>query len=60
VAGPESRLKSPISVITERVILDGRTASVTEDVSVGVSDAQLRVVRPHAVRVTVQISRGNH
>lgn len=60
VAGPESRLKNPISVNTERVILDGRTASVTEDVSVGVSDAQLRVVRPHAVRVTVQISRGNH
>jgi len=60
VAGPESRLKNPISVITERVTLDGRTASVTEDVSVGVADAQLRVVRPHVVRVTVLITRGSH
>jgi YbbR domain-containing protein len=55
VAGPESRLRSPISVVTERVLIDGRSSSVIQDVGVGVTDAQLRVVRPHTVRVTIQI-----
>jgi len=36
-------------------VLDGRMADVVQDVGVGVNDAQLRVVRPHSVRVTVQI-----
>lgn len=56
VTGPESRLRGPISVITERVTLDGRTATVVQDVGVGVADAQLRVLRPHNVRVTVPIT----
>lgn len=56
IAGPESRLTRPVSVITERVLLDGRTATVVEDVSVGVVDAELRVLRPHTVRVTVPIT----
>ena len=55
IAGPESRMRDPISVITERILLDGQTGDVVQDVGVGVTDAQLRVVRPHSVRVTVQI-----
>jgi YbbR domain-containing protein len=60
VTGPESRLKNPISVITERVTLDGRTGTVVQDVNVGVVDAQLRVLRPHTVRVTVPITLRKH
>jgi len=59
VAGPESRLKQPISVITERVSLDGRTSTVVQDVGVGVVDAQLRVLNPRSVRVTVPITAKN-
>jgi len=57
VAGPESLLKDPITVITERVLLDGRTATVIADVGVGVADAQLRVREPRTVRVTVKIEK---
>lgn len=55
VAGPESHLRVPIVVITERVMLDGRNARVVQDVGVGVTDSQLRVQGTHTVRVTVQI-----
>ncbi|MEO8482804.1 MAG: CdaR family protein [Acidobacteriota bacterium] len=56
VAGPESRLNAQVSVITERVTLDGRTGTVVQDVGVGVADAELRVLHPHNVRVTVPIA----
>jgi YbbR domain-containing protein len=55
IAGPESRLKNRISVITERVLIEGRTSTLVQDVGVGVADAQLRVLRPHTVKVTVPI-----
>jgi len=55
IAGPESRLTGPIGVVTERVLLDGRTSRVVQDVAVGVNDPQLRVNSPRTVRVTVQI-----
>jgi YbbR domain-containing protein len=55
VAGPESRLKSRITVITERVLINGQSSPVVQDVGVGVLDSQLRVLRPHTVRVTVPI-----
>jgi YbbR domain-containing protein len=55
VVGPESRLKEPISVITERVLIDGSRRTVSQDVSVGVADAQLRLAEPRTVRVTVTI-----
>lgn len=56
VAGPESRLMGDLVVVTERVLLEGRTSRVVQDVGVGVTDAQLRVHAPHTVRVTVQIN----
>ncbi len=55
IAGPESRLTGTIGVVTERVLLHGRTSRVVQDVAVGVNDPQLRVSSPHTVRVTVQI-----
>jgi YbbR domain-containing protein len=57
VVGPESQLKNPISVITERVSIEGRNSTVVQDVSVGVADAQLRLRDPRTVRVTVAIGR---
>jgi YbbR domain-containing protein len=57
VAGPESLLKDPITVITERVLLDGKTATFAEDVRVGVADSQLRIREPRTVRVTVKIEK---
>lgn len=55
IAGPESRLTGTIGVVTERVMLSGRTSRLVEDVAVGVNDPQLRVSSPRTVRVTVQI-----
>ena len=57
VMGPESLLKDPITVITERVLLNGKSATVVQDVGVGVADAQLRVRQPRTVRVTVKIEK---
>lgn len=55
VTGPESRLTEPVVAITERVVLQGRSGRLVQDVGVGVSDSQLRIQGPHTVRVTVQI-----
>lgn len=55
VGGPESRIAQPIVVITERVLLEGRSSRVVQEVGVGVSDSQLRVLGPHAVRVTIDV-----
>jgi YbbR domain-containing protein len=55
VYGPESRLRYPVSVVTERISIEGRKSSVVEDRNVGVVDAQLRLRNPGTVRVTVRI-----
>jgi YbbR domain-containing protein len=55
VYGPESRLRYPVSVVTERVSIEGRRSTVEQDVNVGVVDAQLRLRNPGTVRVTVRI-----
>lgn len=57
VAGPQSLLTSAVSVVTERVSLEGRSSTLRQDVSVGVADAQLRVRQPRTVRVTVHIGK---
>jgi YbbR domain-containing protein len=57
VTGPESALHSAVTVITERVVLDGRTATFSQDVGVGVTDARLRVLKPRTVRITVPITK---
>jgi YbbR domain-containing protein len=55
VFGPESRLQYPVSVVTERVSIEGRRTTVVQEVNVGVVDAQLRLRNPGTVRVTVRI-----
>ncbi len=55
VFGPESRLQYPVSVVTERVSIEGRRTTVVQDVNVFVVDAQLRLRNPGTVRVTVRI-----
>lgn len=55
LAGPESRLVEKIDVVTERVVIEGRTGRFTQEVAVGVNNPQLRVHSPRTVRVTVQI-----
>ncbi len=55
VFGPESRLRYPVSVVTERVSIEGRRTTVVQEVDVGVVDAQLRLRNPGTVRVTVRI-----
>jgi YbbR domain-containing protein len=55
VIGPESRFGRPISVVTERIRLDGRRARVEADVSVVSVDSQIRLARPIRVRVSIEI-----
>lgn len=56
IAGPESRLVDRIDVVTERVVVEGRTGRFSQEVAVGVNNPQLRVHSPRTVRVTVQIN----
>jgi YbbR domain-containing protein len=55
VIGPLSRLKELGSATTERVVIDGATASVVQTVNVGVGDADLRLGDLRTVSVTVRI-----
>jgi YbbR domain-containing protein len=55
VEGPETRLESPVSVLTERVPIDGRSSTVAADVGVGVADGQLRLRAPRTAHVTIRI-----
>jgi YbbR domain-containing protein len=55
VVGPESRLKDHPSAITERVSIEGATATVAETVNMALSDPSLRLREPQSARVTVTI-----
>ena len=55
VVGPESRLRPTTAAVTERVSIQGLRESTTAAVSVGVTDAQLRLAQPRTARVTVRI-----
>jgi YbbR domain-containing protein len=58
VIGPESRLARPVSVVTDRIRLDGRRSRVEIDTNVVSVDSQVRLVEPRRVRVVVQIVPG--
>ncbi len=58
VIGPESRLARPVSVVTERIRLDGRRSRVEIDANVVSVDSQVRLVEPRRVRVVIQIVPG--
>jgi len=55
VLGPERRIKSTNAATTDRVSIEGASATVTGTVKVGVSDAALRLREPTTARVTVKI-----
>ena len=55
VIGPESRMSRPISVVTDRIRLDGRRSHVQIDANVVSVDSQVRLAEPRRVRVVVQI-----
>jgi YbbR domain-containing protein len=55
VIGPESRLAHPISLVTDRIRLDGQRTTIIQEVNVVSVDSQVRVSAPRRVRVVVQI-----
>lgn len=55
VVGPESRLKAKPSAVTERISIEGATASVTETVGMGVTDPAVRLREPKSAHVTIKI-----
>lgn len=58
VVGPESRLARGVSVVTERVSIEGSSSTVTELVGVVVVDSRVRLAEPRHVRVVVPIAAG--
>lgn len=57
VIGPERRLASTTSATTDRVTIEGATATVVQTVSVGVTDSALRLREARTARVTVKIEK---
>jgi YbbR domain-containing protein len=55
VVGPMRALEALTEAITETVMIDGATNTVTRTVSVGVAEASLRLKEPKTARVTVVI-----
>jgi YbbR domain-containing protein len=58
IVGPESRLKERPSAITERISIDGATATIVETVNIGVSDSAFRLRQPQSAQVTITIVPG--
>lgn len=55
IIGPASHLRPTTSAVTERISVQGLSSDLTRVVSVGVSDAQLRLREPRTARVTIRI-----
>lgn len=55
VLGPARRIKSTNAATTDRVSIEGASATVTASVKVGVSDSELRLREPTTARVVVKI-----
>jgi YbbR domain-containing protein len=58
VVGTESRLSRPVSVVTDRIRVDGRRATFTQDVDVVSVDSDVRIAESRRVRVVVEIVPG--
>ena len=58
VIGPESRFSRPVSVVTDRIRLDGRRSRAEIDANVVSVDSQVRLVEPRKVRVVIEIVPG--
>jgi YbbR domain-containing protein len=57
VVGPASRLGATTAATTDRVAIEGASVTVTQNVSIGVSDSALRLREPRTARVTVRIEK---
>jgi len=55
VVGPESRVKRLAQAITEPIDLDGASADVRDVVTIGLTDAAVRLVEPQSATVRVGI-----
>lgn len=55
VIGPESRVKQLAEATTEPVRIDGERENVRDAVTVGVTDAAIRLVEPRSAKVVVEI-----
>jgi len=55
VIGPESHIKAATNATTEPVSIAGRRETVTDKVTVGVSDAAVRLIAPESATVSVEI-----
>ena len=55
VVGPESRLRELTSATTEPISVAGQRATVTDVVTIGVSDASLRLAQAQSATVTVEV-----
>ncbi|HJR57977.1 MAG TPA: CdaR family protein [Vicinamibacterales bacterium] len=55
VVGPESHIKGLTSATTETVSIAGRRENFSDTVTVGVSDAAVRLVEPKSATVSVEI-----
>jgi YbbR domain-containing protein len=60
IVGPESHLKQPqptLTAVTERISVEGATATISETVSMAMSDPAVRLRDPQPARVTIKIVR---
>lgn len=57
VVGPQRRMSSTTSATTDRVGIEGASATITQNVSVGVTDGSLRLREPRTARVVVRIEK---
>ena len=57
VVGPQRRISSTTSATTDRVSIEGASGNVASSVSVGVTDASLRLREARTARVTVRIEK---
>ena len=55
VIGPESRLRDLTSATTEPISVAGQRATVTDVVTIGVSDSALRLAQAQSATVTVEV-----
>ena len=55
VVGPESRLRDLTSATTEPISVAGQRANVTDVVTIGVSDASLRLAQAQSATVTIEV-----
>jgi YbbR domain-containing protein len=55
VLGPESHIKGLAAATTEPVSVAGERDTITDTVTVGVSDASVRLVEPRSASVTVEV-----